>query len=325
MARRRRYAALIQRANGKMKRGPSTGEVWSAAPTPLTNDMRVDVISVRRMVKHHLRLGVSGLFLCGTNGEGPFLPDGEKRTLVRATVEEVAGRLPIAVQVSDNSAARILNNAEAAADAGAGIAIIAPPYFMVNASPKNILGLYLEAIEKSPLPVGIYDRGAHGPVVVPGSILSEIYARPNIVLVKDSSGDRRRMAIALAAKKRRPRLRLLNGSEFNCVEYLAAGYDGLLLGGGVFNGFLAWQITRAVAAKDTALAEKLQARMNRIMYAVYGGKKISCWLAGEKRLLVELGIFRTWKNFPGYTLTAPCRDAIRRVIARDSDVLLPVG
>jgi len=49
------------------------GEIWSATPTPLTDDFRVDRPSVQRMVEHHLALGVSGLMLAGTCREGPWL------------------------------------------------------------------------------------------------------------------------------------------------------------------------------------------------------------------------------------------------------------
>ena len=297
--------------------------VWSAAPTPFSDDMTVDVSSVRRMVEHHLRLGVKGLFLCGTNGEGPWMPDREKHALVRAAVKSARGRLLIAVQVSDNSAARILDNAWAAADAGAHIAVIAPPYFLVNAESDKVLKLYMDAIEGCPLPVGIYDRGKHSSVAVPEEVLQALYAHPKVVLVKDSSQDPARRDIALAARKKRPELRLLNGDEFNCVEYLLAGYDGLLLGGGVFNGYLAGQIVSAVGNGDHALAEELQQRMNAIMYAVYGGEQIACWLSGEKKLLVEMGLFSTWRNFPDYPLTAACSKAIARVLEKDADILLP--
>jgi len=297
--------------------------VWSAAPTPLTEKMTVDTTAVHRMVKHHIRLGVRGLFLCGTNGEGPWLPEREKRRLIEAAVRFTERKLPIAVQVTDNSAARILENMQTARDLGASIAVIAPPYFMVNVTAKSIRDLYVEAIRKSPLPVGIYDRGALGPVVVPDSVMQAVYAEPKVHLVKDSSSDPARREIALAARKRRPELRLLNGNEFRCVEYLQAGYDGLLLGGGVFNGFLASRIVEAVSVGDAQLADRLQARMNRIMWSVYGGKKLRCWLSGEKKLMVEMGIFRTYNNFPNYPLTTSCVQAIKRVIEKDADVLLP--
>jgi dihydrodipicolinate synthase/N-acetylneuraminate lyase len=297
--------------------------VWSAAPTPLTDKMKVDAVAVRRMVKHHLRLGVKGLFVGGTNGEGPWLPDQERSRLVQLVCESAAGLLPVAAQVTDNSAARILDNITMVAKAGADIAVIAPPFFLLNDKPDQVSKLYLEAIRQSSLPIGIYDRGKAGSVVVPDKVLKELYAEPNVVMIKDSSMDAGRRDIALAARRKRPELRLLNGWEFNCVEYLTAGYDGLLLGGGVFIGHLAGMIMEAASAGDLKAAQRLQSRMNRIMFAVYGGKKITCWLSGEKSLLVELGIFRTWKNYLDYPLTDSCSRAIAQVLERDRDVLLP--
>ena len=301
----------------------SIGGVWSAAPTPFTDNWEVDTESVKRMVEHHLRLGVSGLFLGGTCGEGPLLPDRARRLLVQTVVEQARGRLAVAVQVTDNSTLRILDNMEAARQDGADMAIIAPPYFMSNVNPETLRNLYIQAIRQSPLPVGVYDRGNYSSLLIPESVLAAAYAEQNVVLVKDSSGQPSRRQVALAARAARPELRLLDGDEFRCVEYLQAGYDGLLLGGGIFNGFLAGKIISAVAAGDIASAEQFQDRMNRMMWDVYGGKTIGCWLSGLKKLLVEMGIFATWKNIPAYPLTDECSQAIERVLIADRDVLFP--
>lgn len=299
------------------------GGVWSASPTPLTDEMKVDTESVKRLVEHHLRLGVKGLFLLGTCGEGPWLPDRERHVLIQTVAQYARGKMPVAVQVTDNSATRILDNIHAVQDDGADIAIIAPPYFLLNATAERLTDLYLQAIRESPLPVGVYDRGSYSSVAVPEAVLEIAYAEPKVVLVKDSSGKPNRREVALAARKKKPALRLFNGDEFRCVEYLCAGYDGLLLGGGIFNGYLAGLVMKAVAARDVPLAERLDARMIRMMYAVYGGEKIACWLSGLKKLLVDMGIFRTWKNVLDYPLTADCIQAIERVLVEDADVLLP--
>jgi 4-hydroxy-tetrahydrodipicolinate synthase len=299
--------------------------IWSAAPTPFTSKMELDVASIRTMVEHHVRLGVKGLFLAGTNGEGPWMTNRQRSQLVQAVRKYARERLVVAVQVTDNSSARILENiAQAKAD-GADIAVIAPPYFLLKPNPKKVLELYRQAIRQSPLPVGIYDRGKYSAVAVPEAVLKALYAEKNVVLVKDSSSDPARRAIALAARKKRPSLRVLSGDEFDCVTYLRAGYDGLLLGGGVFNGYLAGQILRAVAAGDIAAAERHQKRMIRIMFAVYGGKKIFSWLSGEKKLLVEMGIFKSWRNYLEleYPLTPSCTKAIKHVLAKDQDILFP--
>jgi hypothetical protein len=79
----------------------------------------------------------------------------------------------------------------------------------------------------------------------------------------------------------------------------------------------------AVAAGDIPLAEALHDHMKRITYTVYGGEKLTCWLSGLKKLLVEMGIFRTWKNLLGYPLTESCIHAIKRVLEEERDVLLP--
>ena len=116
---------------------------------------------------------------------------------------------------------------------------------------------------------------------------------------------------------------ILNGNEFNCVTYIKAGYDGLLLGGGIFNGYIAGCIIQAVKTGDFNKAEKLQKLMNNIMFAVYGGKQCKCWLSGEKKLMVDMGIFRTWKGYLGYPLTKSCCAAIKRVLKNNSNMLMP--
>jgi 4-hydroxy-tetrahydrodipicolinate synthase len=300
-----------------------SGEVWSATPTPFTESMELDLPSVDRLVEHHVRLGVNGFFLAGTCGEGPWMTQAQRRALVRRVVSRSRGRLKIAVQVTDNSAARILDNIKQAQEDGAQIAVIAPPHFLMLATPRNVSDLYLKAIRNSPIPVGIYDRGNLGSVIVTNDVLKALYQEPNVVMVKDSSVDPTRMRIALKAREQRPGLTLLTGGEFNSTVYLKAGYDGVLLGGGSFNGFMARQIVTAVRGGDLTRAQATEQRMIRLMHAVYGGKKIKCWLSGQKRLMVELGVFSSWKSYLNYPLTAACEKAIVRVAKAYKAELLP--
>lgn len=293
-----------------MKKIPLNGGVWSATPTPLDAAGRVDVPSVERLVEHHVRMGVTGLMLAGTCGEGPWLLDSDREALVRAVVATAKGRLRIAVQVTENSTVRTLYLAEQAAKWGAEIAVVAQPYFFLNATPDRQLAYYRDFARSSPLPVGFYDRGKNSPYLMPDTHLNELLNEPNIVLVKDSSTMPAHRDLFLAIRQRRPGLILLNGDEFDCANYLAAGYDGLLLGGGIFNAGLAHRILRAARAGDAAGAAQLQLRMNDLMLRVYGGPKIECWMSGLKELLVQMKIFSTRHNLLGYPLTESCLQQI---------------
>ena len=110
-----------------MTKNKISGGVWSATPTPLTAERRLDAASVPRLVEHHVKMGVTGLMLAGTCGEGPWLSDADREGMIRATVGANRGRLRIAVQVTENSAMRTLANVEKAIAWGAEIAVVAQP------------------------------------------------------------------------------------------------------------------------------------------------------------------------------------------------------
>lgn len=290
------------------------GGVWSATPTPLNAARRLDADSVPRLVEQHLCLGVAGVMLGGTCGEGPWLRAEDRAELTKAAVAAARGRLRVALQVTDNSVLRVLANIEQAAAWGAEIAVVDAPWFFLNGTPERKLAHYREIARQSALPVGFYDRGKHSPNALPESHLAELLAEPNIVMVKDSSQTDARRDIYVAAMKARPDLVVLDGDEFNCVSYIRAGYSGLLLGGGIFNGAIANRLITAVRAGNLVEAERLQARMNDLMLRVYGGPKIECWLTGLKELLVQLGIFSTNVNTLDYPLTDSCRAQIRAAV-----------
>lgn len=295
----------------------SLAGVWSATPTPFHSDLSLDFESIAALVEQHIDLGVKGFMLGGTCGEGPWMPTSELVDLTKSATEKAAGRLGIAVQVTDNSAKRMLSHIEKVAKVGAQYAVVASPYFLINATPRRILDLYLEVVRQSPIPVGFYDRGKHATYVVENDLLPELLAEPNLHIVKDSSADLERRDLLLSGKKQRPELALFNGDEFNCASYIEAGYDGLLVGGGIFNGRIAAQIITAVQAGDMKKAGLLQERMNELMYRVYGGKKIACWLTGLKYLLVRMGVFQSEGSYLGYPLTDECRAAIDEIVVGD--------
>ena len=284
-------------------------------PTPLTPDLRVDTASVEKTVRAAIEDGCNGLFLGGTCGEGPWLPDRERGRLVAAAAKTADGKLKLAMQVSDNSVPRILDNVRIAADAGADYGIIASPGVMMNATPDRITALFAEAATASPLPVGIYDLGRHRPITIPEDRLKQLYLLPNVKLVKDSSGAPERRKQALAAQAEKPSLTLFNGDEFSCMEYLQAGYDGFMFGGAAAVPQMLQKIAAAFLAGRIDEANAVDTEMKKTLLGIYGGEKIACWLTGLKYYMVRRGLFATPASFLGYPLTDECRAFIDRYAA----------
>lgn len=239
----------------------------------------------------------------------------DQEDLVRAVAGSNPGKLAIAAQVTDNSAMRMLDHAERLAAAGAEQLVIAGPTFIMNPTPARVLNVYLEFVRKSPLPVIVYDRGKADRYVIPNEQLAELYAEPGVVMIKDSSCDDSRMDVALAARQMRPELTLLTGDEFHCVKYLTKGYDGLLLGGAIFNGKLAHQLVLAFESGNLETANRIEDRLKDLMLRVYGGPDVRCWMAGLKYLLRKLGLFSTDASLLDYELTDSCREAIDEMVS----------
>jgi 4-hydroxy-tetrahydrodipicolinate synthase len=298
--------------------------VWSAAPTPLTENLKIDGASIERLAAHHEKLNINGVFIAGTCGEGPWLSDDMRLELARLSVKHNQGKMLLAMQVTDNSALRIIDNIKRIADTGVDIAVVAPPFFQINASQSYLKKIYFEIIEASPLPIGIYHLGKNTKTLVEPDTIASVVAHPKVVIVKDSSADPAAMStIVRARNQRKGTLFALNGNEFDCVTYAQATYDGALLGGACFNGLMANEIIRLAKLGQINAAKLLQARMNELMFDVFGGKTIRCWLAGQKLLMVKLGVFSTNKTIINYRVDVVCEKAITAAIEREKAWLLP--
>lgn len=105
----------------------------AATYTPFDDDERMNLSMVAPMVERLLADGVSGLFVCGSTGEGVSLTGQERREAAQAYVAAAAGRVPVIVQVGHNSLTEARQLAEHAASIGAdAVSAVAPSYFHIG-------------------------------------------------------------------------------------------------------------------------------------------------------------------------------------------------
>jgi 4-hydroxy-tetrahydrodipicolinate synthase len=267
--------------------------IWSATPTPFRQDGSLDEAGIARLVAHHCRLGVSGLFVGGTCGEGGFMRDRQRTDVVRLMKEAAGASLHIAAHVSETSAARVIDNIRRATDAGADSVVIAPPYMVADFCNRDFLRRYfLEPLGASELPVGIYVRLPLSKMQLDLDLWDEVIGHPRVRFVKDSSGsvDYRRHFLTIKAK--RPELTFLTGAEFDVVAAVAEGYDGCLMGTGILNAKLIGRALEVLACGDQTEAQVWQERSNQFLFDLFR-RDIGAWMAGLKYALHKLGLFES--------------------------------
>lgn len=112
---------------------PPLAGLVAATYTPLHDTGEINLDIVPAIVEHLLPQGVSGLYVCGSTGEGMSLTSDERRRVTEAYVQATAGRVPVIVQVGHNSVREARSLAEHAAEIGAdAISATCPSYFPVR-------------------------------------------------------------------------------------------------------------------------------------------------------------------------------------------------
>lgn len=152
--------------------------------TPFTAGGEVDVAILKEHITSRLPFGPGGVFpACGT-GEFHALSIEEVRTVVTATVEAVAGQVPV-VAGAGGPLGHALAAARAAEEAGADALLVLPPYLVTG--PSAGLVAYIEAVAgASSLPVIVYHRGN---AQYTAASMTRLAANPKVIGFKDGLGD----------------------------------------------------------------------------------------------------------------------------------------
>jgi 4-hydroxy-tetrahydrodipicolinate synthase len=257
--------------------------------TPLAAADALDVAALERLIEHLLDGEVSGLFLLGTCGEGPSLDYQLRRELITRTCRQVSGRVPVVVGVTDCSAIETDAMAGHAANAGASAVVIAPPfYFPVDRN--ELAGFVRRRVHKSPLPVVLYNMPALTKMAFEPDNVRRLMDEPNIIGLKDSSGDLDYFELLLSAARERADWSFLVGPEHLLVQSLQLGGHGGVCGGANIFPRLFVRIYEA-AAKPSAELERLwdQALALGGIYEFDGGGAVSA-VKGLKAALLSLGL-----------------------------------
>ncbi|HEX9954049.1 MAG TPA: 4-hydroxy-tetrahydrodipicolinate synthase [Allosphingosinicella sp.] len=158
-----------------------------ALVTPF-RDEAFDEAAFRDLVEWQIAEGSHGLVPVGTTGESATLSAEEHRRVVSVCVEQAKGRVPVIAGCGSNSTAAVIAYMRAAQEAGADAALVVLPYY--NRPNQDGIFAHFEAISAaSSLPVVVYNVPGRTVTDVLPETLGRIAKLPNVVGIKDASGD----------------------------------------------------------------------------------------------------------------------------------------
>jgi 4-hydroxy-tetrahydrodipicolinate synthase len=190
--------------------------------TPLHPDGRVDLDGAQRLATHLVEHGNDGLIVSGTTGESPTTSDAEKDELLRAVLEAVGDRARIVAGVGSNDTAHSIENATAAAKAGAHGVLVVTPYY--NKPPQEGLRAHFTAVaDATDLPVMLYDIPGRSGIAIHTETLLRLADHPRIQAVKDAKGDLFASSQVMAATD----LQYYSGDDVLNLAHLTQGAVGI--------------------------------------------------------------------------------------------------
>lgn len=198
--------------------------IYTALITPFS-DGKIDEQAFQSFIEWQIEQGVHGLVPSGTTGESPVLSHAEHQRVVNLCIEVSKNRVPVLAGTGSNSTTEAIELTAHAKKVGADGALVVAPYY----NKPNQEGLYQhykainDAVE---IPIVIYNIPGRSVVNITDDTLARLSELPNIVGVKDATGDLTR-PITLRKKMKKP-LDLLSGEDMTSVPFNAAGGVGCI-------------------------------------------------------------------------------------------------
>lgn len=258
--------------------------------TPLNEDFTLDYFSLIKTIDHVISGGVHGIFILGTTGEFSSLSPEVKNELISMTCAKVDGRIPVLVGITVCSFNESLKLAVKAKNSGAKAVVAAPPFYM-NIDQKELINYYRKLADSVELPLLLYNMPSHTGISIDISSVAALAEHPNIIGIKDSSGDLKYFESLCDLFRDRPDFTILVGPEEHLVKTMNIGGHGGVSGGANLFPALYVKLYEAILAKNSGQIEALQVTILFLIQNLYNhGTYKSNYLKGLKACMAFAGL-----------------------------------
>jgi 4-hydroxy-tetrahydrodipicolinate synthase len=287
-------------------RTPWTG-VGTALVTPFTRGGDLDEATVRRLGRRQLDAGVHFLVPCGTTGENPTLSHAERLRIVEILVDEAAGRVPVLAGAGGYNTREVVQLAREMEKAGASGLLSVTPYYN-KPTPDGLYEHYRAIAGSTPLPIVVYNVPGRTGVNVDVPTLARLAAIPNIVGVKEASGNVTQMCEVCRVVP--PDFIVLSGDDALTLPLMAVGGRGVI---SVASNEVPGEMVRMVEAaerNDFAAARAVHARIMPLMQINF----VESNPVPVKAAMAAMGLLEEVYRLPMTPPRSESREKIMRVL-----------
>src|SRR5215831_1397038 len=202
--------------------------VFPALVTPFAGDSSVSVADLKHNIQQYNRTGLAGYVAMGSTGESVLLSRAEAE-IVLVTVKENAARdKKLIAGTGAESTAETIERTKRAGELGYDAALVKTPYYYKPAyRPEVYFEHYQRVADASPIPVLLYSMPQFTGVALEPPEVARLAEHPNIIGIKESSGNVLRVAEMVAAVS--PRFQVLVGSAAGVYPSITVGARGAIL------------------------------------------------------------------------------------------------
>ncbi len=197
----------------------------TALVTPFTDQGLVDFPALRALVDWQIAEGIDFLVACGSTGEAQTLNDAERERVVAAVVEVAGGRVPVMAGATSNDTSRAVDETERMCRLGADYILSATPYYN-KPTQEGLYRHFVAIADAATKPVCLYNVPGRTSVNLRPELALRLAAHPNVMGIKEASGDLKQMMDILRARP--DDFTLLSGDDWLTLPALSAGGDGLI-------------------------------------------------------------------------------------------------
>jgi 4-hydroxy-tetrahydrodipicolinate synthase len=292
----------------------------TALVTPFHQDGSVDDTGLRNLVSWQVESGIDFLVPCGTTGETPTLTHDEWLHVIDTTIEVAAGRVPIVAGATSNSTQEAVEKAkEIAARPGVNAILTASPYY--NKPTQEGQYRHFKAIAEAvgDKPVILYNVPSRTGANLEPSTLARLAEVPNIVGVKEASGNMPQIAEAINAVPET--FLVFSGDDAVTLPVIALGGVGVISVAANEIPHEMAALTRAALANDWAAARAMHRKYLPLMLANF----LESSPLPVKAALAMMGKIEEVYRLPLLPMRRDTRSRLQKVVAEVGLVSKPAG